>query len=97
MSLPHKMPDKKRTMKVTEFFMRRPTLFWSLMACILVAGVIAFVQIPKLEDPVVAVKQAMVVVPYPGAGAHEVELNVAIPMEDALRTLPGAWGYARCG
>lgn len=88
MSLPHKMPDKKRTMKVAEFFMRRPTLFWSLMACILVAGVIAFVQMPKLEDPVVAVKQAMVVVPYPGAGAHEVELNVATPMEDALRTLP---------
>ena len=75
-------------MKVTEFFMRRPTLFWSLMAGVIVAGVIAFVQMPKLEDPVVAVKQAMVVVPYPGASAHEAELNVAIPMEDALRTLP---------
>ena len=75
-------------MKVTEFFMRRSTLFWSLMAAILIAGVIAFIQMPKLEDPAVAVKQAMVVVPYPGASAHEVELDVAIKMEDALRTLP---------
>ena len=50
-------------MKITEFFMRRATLFWSLMAAIIVAGVIAFVQMPKLEDPAVAVKQAMVVVP----------------------------------
>ena len=75
-------------MKATEFFMRRPTVFWSLMAGILIAGVIAFMQMPKLEDPVVAVKQAMVVVPYPGATAHEVELEVAQVMEDALRTLP---------
>lgn len=75
-------------MKVTEFFMRRATLFWSLMAAILIAGVIAFIQMPKLEDPAVAVKQAMVVVPYPGASAHEVELDVAIKMEDALRALP---------
>ena len=75
-------------MKVTEFFMRRATLFWSLMVAILIAGVIAFIQMPKLEDPAVAVKQAMVVVPYPGASAHEVELDVAIKMEDALRALP---------
>ena len=75
-------------MKATEFFMRRPTLFWSLMVGIIVAGIIAFIQMPKLEDPAVAVKQAMVVVPYPGASAHEVELDVALKMEDALRTLP---------
>lgn len=41
-------------MKMTEFFMRRPVLFWSLMAAILVAGVLAFVQMPKLEDPAVS-------------------------------------------
>ena len=75
-------------MKATEFFMRRPTLFWSLMAGIILAGIFAFVQMPKLEDPAVAVKQAMVVVPYPGASAHEMELDVALKMEDALRTLP---------
>ena len=74
--------------KITEFFMRRTTLFWSAMTAVIIAGVIAFVQMPKLEDPVVAVKQAMVAVPFPGASAHEVELKVALPMEDALRTLP---------
>ena len=74
--------------KITEFFMRRTTLFWSAMTAVVIAGVIAFVQMPKLEDPVVAVKQAMVAVPFPGASAHEVELKVALPMEDALRTLP---------
>lgn len=68
--------------------MKRPTLFWSLMTFILIAGVLAFLQMPKLEDPAVSVKQAMVIVPYPGATAHEVELKVAQTMEDELRALP---------
>ena len=75
-------------MKLTEFFMRRPVLFWSLMAAILIAGLLSFIRMPKLEDPAVAVKQAMVMVPYPGASAHEVELKVAQMMEDELRALP---------
>ncbi|WP_308769303.1 efflux RND transporter permease subunit [uncultured Bacteroides sp.] len=74
--------------KLTEYFMKRPTLFWSLMTFILIAGVLAFLQMPKLEDPAVSVKQAMVIVPYPGATAHEVELKVAQTMEDELRALP---------
>ena len=75
-------------LRITEFFMRRPVLFWSLMGAILIAGVLSFFYMPKLEDPAVAVKQAMVVVPYPGASAHEVELKVAQLMEDELRALP---------
>ena len=68
--------------------MKRPTLFWSLAVFVILAGVLSFIQMPKLEDPAVAVKQAMVVVPYPGAGAHQVELEVVQLMEDELRNLP---------
>lgn len=75
-------------MKLTEFFIKRPTLFWSLTAGILIAGILSFLQMPKLEDPAVSVKQAMVLVPYPGASAHEVELKVAQMMEEELRALP---------
>ncbi len=74
--------------RLTKYFMKRPTIFWSLIVGILIAGVLAFNTMPKLEDPAVAVKQAMVIVPYPGASAHEVELNVAQIMEDQLRTMP---------
>lgn len=77
--------------RITKFFVDRPTLFWSLMAGIIVAGILSFVSMPKLEDPAVPVKQAMVVVPYPGASAHEVELNVARVMEDGLRDLPDVY------
>ena len=75
-------------MKLTRFFMERPMLFWSLMIAIMIAGVLAFIQMPKLEDPAVDTKQAMVVVPYPGATAHKVELEVAQTLEDELRKLP---------
>ena len=74
--------------RITEFFMGRPVLFRSLMVGIVIAGVLAFLQMPKLEDPAVAVKQAVVVVPYPGADAHKVELDVALYMEEELRALP---------
>lgn len=75
-------------MKITRFFMQRPVLFWSSMVAILIAGVLSFIQMPKLEDPAVSIKQAMVVVPWPGASAHEMELKVARMMEDELRALP---------
>lgn len=68
--------------------MRRPVIFWSFMAAILIAGTLSFIQMPKLEDPAVSVKQAMIVVPWPGASAHQIELEVAQMMEDELRALP---------
>lgn len=71
--------------------MARSVLFWSFMVIIIIAGVLSFLYMPKLEDPAVAPKQVIVVVPYPGASAHEVEMNVAQLMEDELRTLPDVY------
>lgn len=75
-------------MKIAEFFVKRTMLFWSLVILIAFFGVYSFVKMPKLEDPVVAAKQAMVVVSYPGATAHDIEINVAQMVEDELRALP---------
>lgn len=75
-------------MKVIKYLVERPTLMWSFIAAILIAGLLSFLQMPKLEDPVVPVKQAIVVVARPGASVHEIELQVAQPVEESLRTLP---------
>ena len=75
-------------MKVIKYFVERPTLMWSFMAAILIAGLLSFIRMPKLEDPVVPVKQAVVVVVRPGASVHEMELQVAQQVEESLRTLP---------
>ena len=74
--------------RIVMYFMKRPVLFWSVMVGLVLAGIMTFLQMPKLEDPAVPVKQAMVIVPYPGASSHEVELHVAIPLEDELKALP---------
>ncbi|MCM1309574.1 MAG: efflux RND transporter permease subunit [Bacteroides sp.] len=74
--------------RITRFFIERPTLFWSLMCGILIMGVLSFMRMPKLEDPVVPVKQASVIVLYPGADVETMERDIAAPLEDALRTLP---------
>ncbi len=74
--------------RLTRFFMQRPTLFWSLMFAIIFMGILSYCRMPKLEDPVVPVKQASVVLLYPGADLQTMERDVTAPMEDALRTLP---------
>ena len=74
--------------KLTQFFMSRRTLFWSLTAMLAIAGVACFMMMPKLEDPAIKAKMATVVVPYPGGSAYEVEKNVAKRVEDQLYTLP---------
>ncbi|MDE6769443.1 MAG: efflux RND transporter permease subunit, partial [Muribaculaceae bacterium] len=74
--------------RITKFFMQRRTLFWSAMAIILLAGIMFFLRMPKLEDPAVTVKQASVVIIYPGADAEIIERDVVTLLEDQLRTLP---------
>lgn len=74
--------------RLTRFFIERKTLFWSVLFLIIAVGVMAFMAMPKLEDPAVTVKQASVVVLYPGADAKRVEKDVVSVLEEQLRSLP---------
>lgn len=74
--------------KVILYFVNHRTLFWSLMAILTLAGIGCFIAMPKLEDPATELHMATVVVPYPGATAHEVEMEVAKPLENAIYSLP---------
>ena len=48
-------------------------------------GVVAYFRMPKLEDPEIVVRQAVVVGIYPGASAHQVELELTTPLENAIK------------
>ncbi|MDR0688244.1 MAG: efflux RND transporter permease subunit [Prevotellaceae bacterium] len=74
-------------MHISEIFFKKKTIFWFLMAAIVAGGAYAYLKMGKLEDPEIAIKQAMVITVYPGASAHEVELNVTSAIENELRTL----------
>lgn len=68
--------------------MQRRTLFWSVMVLIVAIGVLTYFKMPKLEDPAVSVKQASVVILYPGADTKRVEKDVVTVLEEQLRALP---------
>ncbi|MBO7120007.1 MAG: efflux RND transporter permease subunit [Bacteroidaceae bacterium] len=62
----------------------------SFFVAILVAGgIVSYDIMPKLEDPAIKVKQAMVITTYPGASAHEVELEVTDKLEKAIHEMSG--------
>lgn len=62
-------------------------LVYFLIAVLTVGGVLSCYQMSKLEDPEVKVKLAMVVTTYPGASAHQVELEVTDPLEKSIRLM----------
>ena len=62
-------------------------LVYFLVAVFLVGGAYSCYDMSKLEDPQVKVKLAMVVTTYPGASAHQVEMEVTDVLEKRIRTM----------
>jgi len=74
-------------MNLTDFSLRNRTLIIVLTLVTLYAGMKAFNGLPRLEDPEFTIKQALVVTPYPGATAFEVEQEVSDELELAIQKL----------
>src|SRR5687767_12846627 len=64
---------------------RAVTLF--LLLAISVAGVVAFLNLGRAEDPSFTIKQMTVVTVWPGATAQEMQDQVAEPLEKRLQEL----------
>ncbi len=62
-------------------------LVYFLVAVLVAGGIFAYRDMSKLEDPEIRVKQATVVTVYPGASAHQVELEVTDPLEKSIRSM----------
>jgi multidrug efflux pump subunit AcrB len=74
-------------MHISELAFKQKTIFYFLLAVIMVGGIMAYESISKLEDPEIVIMQARVVTLYPGASAHEVELQVTDVLEKELAKL----------
>ena len=72
---------------ISQWAFRNRNLIYFLIAVLVVGGVLSAWQMSKLEDPEVKVKLAMVVTTYPGASAHQVELEVTDVLEKNIRTM----------
>ena len=54
---------------------------------LLVLGTLVYFMIPSMEDPLIQVPGATVLVPYPGAGPRDVERFVSRPMEEKINEI----------
>lgn len=73
-------------------------LIYFLLAVLLIGGIYSAGEMSKLEDPEIKVKTAMVIAVYPGASAHDVEMEVVDPIEKSIRTMGDvdeitSWSY----
>ncbi|MAW61998.1 MAG: hypothetical protein CMJ94_14370 [Planctomycetes bacterium] len=68
-----------------DLYARHPRLLILTLLLIVAAGVTALLELPRLEDPKLTPRFAMVYTRFPGATAERVEALVTEPLEDALR------------
>ena len=74
-------------MHISELVFKRLPLFYFLMFCGITGGIMAYQAISKLEDPEIVIMQARIITIYPGASAHEVELQVTDVLEKEISSL----------
>jgi multidrug efflux pump subunit AcrB len=74
-------------MHISEIAFKNKPIFWFLLVCIVAGGVLSYQAISKLEDPEIVVMFAKVYTIYPGASAHEVEMQVTSVLEEEISTL----------
>lgn len=74
-------------MDISKWAFRNRNLVYFFIAVLVAGGALSCYQMSKLEDPEIKVKLAMVVTTYPGASAHQVELEVTDVLEKNIRTM----------
>ena len=74
-------------MDIAKAAIENRTLTYVTTLLVVVGGVIAFLNLGRLEDPQFTIKRALVVTQYPGATAHEVEAEVSDPLEEAVQKM----------
>lgn len=74
-------------MNITEMTFKRKAAFNFIFFAMIVGGVLAYINISKLEDPEIVVMMSQIVTVYPGATAHEVEMQVTNVIEEELNTM----------
>lgn len=74
-------------MDISKWAFKNRNLIYFLVAVLILGGGYSCYEMSKLEDPEVKVKLAMVVTTYPGASAHQVELEVTDVLEKSIRNM----------
>ena len=74
-------------MNIAEYSIRNSVVTWVVAIVLVGAGTLAFQNLSRLEDPEFTIKDAVILTPYPGASAVEVEQEVTNVIEKAAQEM----------
>ena len=74
---------------LSRFFIERPIFAWVLASIVMLAGVLAIVNLPIAQYPTIALPQVTISSVYPGASAKTVEDSVTQIIEQRMKGLDG--------
>lgn len=59
-----------------------------IFGLLMVFGVMSYFSLPAREDPKLTIREAVVVIPYPGMGAERVDTLITRPVAEAIQSIP---------
>ena len=71
----------EHTRNVSRFFVEHPQIAWVLLIVTCLWGVFGYLSMPQRKDPATPVREAVALVPWPGASAERVEQLVTKRIE----------------
>jgi multidrug efflux pump subunit AcrB len=72
---------------ITAFALNNSRTVIMSILLIIVGGLYAFKALPKLEDPFITIREAVVAAKYPGMPVEQVERLIARPIEEKIRSM----------
>ena len=75
--------------RIVEWAVNNTRVVIALIVVVIVAGLIAFIKIPKEAQPDIPIPVLMVQVTYPGISPEDSERLLVKPLETALRSVEG--------
>lgn len=72
---------------LARYFVEHREVGWLMLVLVLLWGAFAYTRLPQQEDPKIPERRAVLVTPFPGAGAAKVESLVTQKLEEKLNEL----------
>jgi multidrug efflux pump subunit AcrB len=73
-----------RTHNTARFFTESRQIAWVLLVATIVSGIFGYSRMPQRKDPDIPVRQALVMVPWPGASAEKIEQLITRRVEEKI-------------
>ena len=72
---------------ITAFALNNSRTVIMTILLVIVGGIYAFLNLPKLEDPLITIREAVVAAKYPGMPVEQVERLITRPIEEKIRSI----------